>query len=477
MAGKLRAAAASKDVFRRIRDVVGAKGVVPDSEAAPFLADQRGLYRGRAALIVRPASVEEVAEVVRLCAGAQVPVVPQGGNTGLVGASVPTESGGEIVVNLSRLNRIREIDALNNTLSAEAGCILADVRAAAAAAGRHFPLSMGSEGSCEIGGVLSTNAGGTEVLRYGMARDLVLGVEVVLPDGRVLDLMRRLRKDNTGYDLKQLFLGAEGTLGIVTAAVLKLFPKPVETATALVALRGLDSVPEFLARARAAANDAVTSFEYISGFGLSLVLSHMPGAENPLGRVFDHLVLIELSSADATSGLSERLERLLAAALETGIVTDAALARSEAQRAALWRLRETVPEAQTREGASIKHDVSVPVSAVPAFIEQASAAVTAALPGIRPVAFGHAGDGNIHFNLTQPEGADGAAFLARWADFNRLVHDIALAQGGSISAEHGIGRLKREEFARTAAPLEIEIMRRLKAALDPHGIMNPGKLL
>jgi len=467
----------SGDTLRRIREVVGAKGIVPEAETAPYLADQRGLYVGKAALVVRPGSVAEVAEVVRLCAAARLAIVPQGGNTGLVGASVPFERGDEILLNLGRLNRVREIDALNDTLTVEAGCILAEVQKAAADADRLFPLTMASEGSCQIGGALSTNAGGTAVLRYGTARDLVLGLEVVLADGRVLDLLSRLRKDNTGYDLKQLFLGAEGTLGIITAAVLKLFPRPRGVATALVALRDLAAAPELLARARAASGDAVVAFELMSGFCLDLVLRHVPGTANPLSRRFDQLVLLELAGAEAGGGLSERLERLLAQALEAGLIRDAAVAASEAQRASLWRLRESLPEAQKHEGASIKHDIAVPVSAVPAFIDEASRRVAAELPGIRVVAFGHAGDGNIHFNLSQPEGADGAAFLAQWGRFNRIVHDIALSFGGTISAEHGIGRLKREELVRTAAPLEIEVMRRLKAALDPLGILNPGKVI
>ena len=461
----------------RIRDVVGPKGVVGADDAASYLEDQRRLYRGRAALIVRPASVGEVAEVVRLCAAAQIPIVPQGGNTGLVGGSVPFEHGGEIVLSLSRLNHIREIDPLNDTMTVEAGCILANVQQAAAAADRLFPLTMASEGSCQIGGVLSTNAGGTAVLRYGNARDLVLGLEVVMADGRVLDLLTRLRKDNTGYDLKQLFLGAEGTLGIITAAVLKLFPRPRETATAIVALRDLAAAPELLARLRAASGETLTAYELLSGFALELVLRHVPGTANPLSRRFEQLVLVELSSADDSAGLAQRLERLLAEASEAGLISDAAVARSEAQRASLWRLREAIPEAQTREGGSIKHDVAVAVSAVPAFIGRATRAVEAELPGIRVVAFGHAGDGNIHFNLSQPEGMDEAAFLARWAHFNRIVHDVVAAMGGTISAEHGIGRLKRDELARTASPLEIETMRRLKAALDPLGILNPGKVL
>ncbi|MFZ0694863.1 MAG: FAD-binding oxidoreductase [Alphaproteobacteria bacterium] len=458
----------------RIADVVGPKGVVRPEDTAPYLADQRGLYRGQAALIVRPSTVHEVSEIVKLCAAARVPIVPQGGNTGLVGGAIAGEN--ELLLNLGRLNRIRSVDPLNNTLTAEAGCVLADIQTAADEADRLFPLTMASEGSCQIGGVLSTNAGGTAVLRYGTARDLVLGLEVVLADGRVLDVMTGLRKDNTGYDLKQLFLGAEGTLGIITAAVLKLFPKPREIATAFVALRDLDAAPELLARARAVSNDSVIAFELLSGFALSLVLRHIPGAANPLSGRFEQLALIEMATADADAALGERFERLLGAALSEGLIRDAAVALNETQRQAFWRLRESLPEAQKREGASIKHDVAVPVSAVPAFIARATEAVELEMEGIRVVAFGHAGDGNIHFNLTKPEEVEDAIFLARWMHFNRIVHDVVREFGGTISAEHGIGRLKREELVRTASPLEIEVMRRLKATLDPLGLLNPGKI-
>jgi len=462
------------ETMARIAELVGPKGVVRPEDAAPYLADQRGLYRSQAALVVRPSTVHEVSEIVKLCAAARIPIVPQGGNTGLVGGTVAGEN--ELLLNLGRLNRIRSVDPLNNTLTAEAGCVLADIQAAADEADRLFPLTMASEGSCQIGGALSTNAGGTAVLRYGTARDLVLGLEVVLADGRVLDVMTGLRKDNTGYDLKQLFLGAEGTLGIITAAVLKLFPKPREIATAVVALRDLEAAPELLARARAVSNDSVIAFELLSGFALSLVLRHIPGAANPLSGRFDQLALIEMATADADAGLGERFERLLDAALSEGLIRDAAVALNDTQRQAFWRLRESLPEAQKREGASIKHDVAVPVSAVPAFIASASEAVELEMHGIRVVAFGHAGDGNIHFNLTKPVGMEDAVFLARWMHFNRIVHDIVRQFGGTISAEHGIGRLKREELVRTASPLEIEVMRRLKVALDPLGLLNPGKI-
>ncbi|MEE9139457.1 MAG: FAD-binding oxidoreductase [Alphaproteobacteria bacterium] len=468
----------SADVLRQIQDVVGDKGWVSDPAGMePYLTDHRGLYRGRSPAVVRPATTEEVAEVVRLCGEAGVAIVPQGGNTGLVGASVPHEHGREILLSLGRLNRIREVDARNDTLTAEAGCILAEVQAAAAEADRLFPLSMASEGSCQIGGVLSTNAGGTAVLRYGTARDLVLGLEVVLADGRVLDMLTGLRKDNSGYDLKQLFVGAEGTLGIITAAVWKLFPRPRQIETALTAVRDLEAMIELLVRARAASGDSVTAFEMIPRLGVDLVLRHIPGTADPLDQRYDHYVLIELSSAQAEAPLARRLEDLLAGAMEDGLVLDAAIAASEAQRQDLWRLREAIPEAQGREGGSIKHDIAVPVSALPEFVARATGRVTREMPGLRVVAFGHAGDGNVHFNLTQPEGADRAAFLEKWEFFNRIVHDLAVELGGTISAEHGIGRLKRDELARYRSATELELMRRLKSALDPKGIMNPGKVI
>lgn len=468
----------SADVLRRIQETVGAKGWTSDpADMEPFVTERRGLYHGRTAMLVRPRTPQEVAEVVRICAEAGVAIVPQGGNTGLVGAAVPHEHGREIVLNLGRLDRIREVDPLNHTLTAEAGCVLADVQEAAARHDRLFPLSMASEGSCQIGGVLSTNAGGTAVLRFGTARDLVLGLEVVLPDGRLLEGLKSLRKDNSGYDLKQLFIGAEGTLGIITAAVLKLFPRPREAATALAAVPDLAAVIDLLARARAACGDDLTAFELIPGIGVDLVLRHVPGTTDPLQRRYDHYALIELSTPRADADLAGGLERLLAEAMAAGLVLDAAVASSEAQREGLWRLRESLPEAEVREGGSIKHDIAVPVSALPGFIARAGEAVTREVPGVRVVAFGHVGDGNIHFNLTQPEGTDTGAFLARWPHVNRIVHDIAAAAGGTISAEHGIGRLKRDELPRYKSAVELDVMRRLKAALDPKGIMNPGKVL
>ncbi|MGQ0663594.1 MAG: FAD-binding oxidoreductase [Pseudomonadota bacterium] len=470
--------AAPPEALERIKAIVGPTGWTADPEAmAPYLVDERGLYRGRAALMVRPAGTAEVAGVVGVCAEAGIPIVPQGGNTSVVGGSVPFEHGGEIIVSLSRLNRLRAVDPLNYTLTAEAGCILSHVQNTAAAVDRLFPLSLGAEGTCQIGGNLSTNAGGHNVLRYGMARDLVLGLEVVLPDGRVWDGLRALRKDNTGYDLKQLFLGAEGTLGIITAAVLKLFPRPREVETALCAVRDPAAAIELLARARAASGDGVTAFELMPAAALDIVLRHIPGTADPLARRHGWYVLIELASGATGGGLRASLETALSEALAAGLVEDATIAASTQQAGALWRLRETLPEAQKHEGAGIKHDVSVPVSAVAEFIARATAACLRELPGIRPLPFGHVGDGNIHFNLMKPPGQADAEFRARWEHFNRIVHDVVAGLGGSISAEHGIGRLKREELVRYRPALDIDLMRTLKRTLDPKGIMNPGKVV
>ena len=462
-------------LLHRLRAAVGPRFCLTEpDEVAPHLVETRGLYRGSTLMVVRPGTVEAVAETVRLCAAERMPVVPQGGNTGLVGGGVP--EGRSIVLDTSRLARIRALDAANFAITVDAGCILADIQKAASEADRLFPLSLGAEGSCRIGGNISTNAGGIQVLRYGTMRDLVLGLEVVLPSGELWDGLRALRKDNTGYGLKHLFIGAEGTLGVVTGAVLKLFPKPVEYATAFLGLERIDAVMALFERARAATADQLTAFELIGRSGLDLTLRHVPGTSDPLAGRYPWYALIELSSPVA-GNLGPLLEALLSQALESGLIGDGTIASTDRQRRDLWRLREGVVEAQPREGGSIKHDVSVPISEVARFVERATAAVEARLPGIRPVPFGHVGDGNIHFNLTQPLGMDKAAYLARWAEFNTLVHDIAVALGGSISAEHGIGRLKPAELARYRSPLELRLMAELKRALDPDNIMNPGKIL
>jgi len=459
----------------RLRAVVGARHVVTDAaELAPRLAEGRGRFRGRAVAEVRPASVAEVAACVRLCAEAGAPVTPQGGNTGLVGGGVPD---GGVILTTGRLNRIREIDPLNATMTVEAGCVLARIQAEADRIGRLFPLSLASEGSCQIGGNLAANAGGTAVLRYGNARELTLGLEVVLPDGQILSDLNTLRKNNTGYDLRNLFIGAEGTLGIITAAVIKLFPKPVARATAFVGCADTGAALALFDRLRARCGDSLSTFEYMERLGLEMSLGHLQGAADPLSAPHPCYALIELTTADPQTDPGAALEAALAGALEAGEAQDAAIGASEAQRDALWALREAMSEAQKAWGASIKHDVSVPVSRVADFIAEASRACRDFMPGVRPCPFGHFGDGNIHFNLTRPEAMTDAAFLDAYPAFNRIVHDIVHAMRGAISAEHGIGLAKRAELTRYRDPVALALMRRLKAALDPAGVMNPGKIL
>ncbi|HBC54153.1 MAG TPA: hydroxyacid dehydrogenase [Alphaproteobacteria bacterium] len=460
-----------------IRAAVGPGGFSDTpADIAPFLREHRGLYQGETALFVQPASTEAVAKVVSICAQAKIAIVPQGGNTGLVGGQIPFPGDHAILLNLSRMNKVRALDPDNDTITVEAGCTLAALQQAAEAADRLFPLSLASEGSCQIGGNISTNAGGNAVLRYGNMRDLVLGIEAVLPDGRIWNGLRGLRKDNTGYDLKQLFIGGEGTLGIVTAAVCKLFPRPRTVATALVAVPDVAAAVSLFGRLKQTSGDRLTAFELIPRIGIDFVTRHIPGARDPLTKAVDWYVLAELSSA-GEEDLRHRLEAALATALEEGLASDAAIAESGAQASALWALRENLSDVQKLEGGSIKHDISVPISAIPAFITEASKAVTAALPGIRPVPFGHIGDGNVHFNLSQPPAMDRDAFLDRWAEFNRIVHDIAAGLGGSISAEHGLGFMKRDEITRYKSAVEIDMMRAVKRALDPQNIMNPGKLV
>jgi len=461
----------------RLRSIVGARGLVDPVEQEPMLVDWRGQYRGRAAAVVKPASTEEVSRVVALLAAQGIPMVPQGGNTSLCGGSVPDASGREVVINLSRMNRVRAVDPDNSTMTVEAGCVLANLQQEADRHGRLFPLSLGSEGSCEIGGNLSTNAGGTGVLRYGNTRELVLGLEVVLPDGRVWDGLRGLRKDNTGYDLKHLFVGAEGTLGIITAAVLKLFPKPLSQATAFVAVEDPAAAVALLGKLREACGERITGYELLARVCLDLVLAHMPSTRDPLSARHPWYVLVELSDSAQGEALAAMLQQALERAAEAGLVRDAALAASGAQRAALWKIREDVSEAQKLDGPSIKHDVSVPVSRVPEFIGGADAALAKRFPGIRIVAFGHVGDGNIHYNCGKAERQDAEAFFAESPRVNRVVYDIVAALGGSISAEHGLGVLKREEIRRYKSGIELELMRAIKGALDPDGLMNPGKVL
>lgn len=461
-----------------IKQALGPHGFIDGTgDMAAYLEEPRERWTGKAALVARPSSTEEVSAVVALCNQQGIGIVPQGGNTGLSGGAIPDDTGDQIILSLGRLNRLRALDPVEFTLTAEAGCILADIQTAAAEKDCLFPLSLAAEGSCQIGGNIATNAGGINVLHYGMARDLVMGLEVVLPDGQIWNGLRALHKDNTGYDLKQLFIGSEGTLGVITAAVCKLFPAPKQKATALVALSDLDASVHLFRAARAASGDRVTSFELIPRIGLEFVVAHMPNCSDPMAVACEWYALIELSSSEATADLNERLQDLLAMTLEDGLIRDAVVAASDAQAAGLWRLREFLSEAQKFEGGSLKHDVSVPVSATPDFIREAISAVQLAVPGIRPVPFGHIGDGNIHFNLSQPIGADRAAYLARRAEIGVIVNTIVAAYGGSISAEHGIGQARTDDLLRYKSPVEIDLMRAVKAAIDPNGIMNPGKVV
>ncbi len=438
------------------------------------VTEARGLYRGEALAVARPKDRDEVAFVVQECAKAGVSVVPHGGNTGLVGGGVPF---GGVVLSLTRLDGIREIDPVNATITVEAGCILKAVQDAASDAGYLFPLSLASEGSCRIGGNLATNAGGTAVLRYGNMRDLTLGLEVVLADGRIWDGLKGLRKDNTGYDLKDLFIGSEGTLGIITAAVLKLFPKPHARVTAFIGCNSPYEALKVFQRLREAAGDQLTAFEYIPEFGLEIVLKHLAGSVRPLAEKHGSYALIELSSPQKDADLQSQLEAVLGGAFEEGLVQDAVLGSSEAQSQALWNLRESLSEVQGKEGGSIKHDVAVPVSRVAEFIDVATKACEAEMPGVRVCAFGHFGDGNIHFNLSQPAGMDKREYLAQWERFNRIVHDIVHGMNGSISAEHGIGLIKRDELALYKDAVALDLMRSLKRTLDPQNILNPGKVV
>ena len=462
----------------RLAALVGSGYVLTDpAEMSPYLTDYRGNYHGRALAVVKPANTEEVAAVVKLCLDAGVPIVPQGGNTGLCGGATPLPDGQSVLVSLSRLDRIRALDADNDTICVEAGCTLVAVQEAVAAAGRFFPLSLASGGSCEIGGNLSTNAGGVQVLRYGNMRELTLGLEVVLPDGRVWNGLRRLRKDNTGYDLKQLFIGAEGTLGIITAVVLKLFPAPKARATAWISVPTPAAAVALLARFRAACGDRVSAFEIVNRPLLELVLKHISCCRPPLPAPSDWSVLVELTEPSADAPLPALLEQTLDAAIGAGEAVDAAVATTESQADAFWSLRENANEAQKREGFAIKHDISVPVSRIPEFIARADAALRTWLPGVRIIAFGHIGDGNLHYNLFPPPGENEAAFIARADEVNRIVYELVAELEGSISAEHGLGQLKREAIYRYKDALELELMHTIKRALDPHGLMNPGKVL
>jgi FAD/FMN-containing dehydrogenase len=461
-------------LLARFAAIVGEKYAITDLQAQqPYVLEMRDLYRGRSAMVLRPGSVAEVAQILRLANETATPLVPQGGNTGLVGGQIPHHN--EIVLSLTRLDRIREVDPTSNTITCEAGVTLQRAREAAAAVDRLYPQLLPSEGTCTIGGNLSTNAGGTAALAYGIARSHVLGIEVVLADGRVLNNLNKLKKDNTGYDLKNLFIGAEGTLGIITAAVLRLVPRPRAVETAFAGVPSPEAALALLTLASDAAGGNVTSYELMPRPGIDLVLRHAPGARDPLAARHPWYVLIELSSQSA-SGLRETMESILAQGLERGLVADAAVADSLEQTKAFWRVREMFGEVQRHEG-SIKHDVSVPVAAVPAFLREADEAVTALIPGARPLPFGHLGDGNIHYNVAQPLNEDKAEFLKRWDDVNAAVFAVVKKYGGSISAEHGIGVMKRDLLPTVKDPVALELMRGLKHLLDPNGILNPGKVL
>jgi FAD/FMN-containing dehydrogenase len=459
-------------VINRLKEAAGPRGWSDDpSEIAPHLKEWRGKYQGKSALLLKPDSTQAISRILAICNETRTPIVPQGGNTGLVGGQIRFEN--EIILSLSRMNRIRAVDASGMNMVAEAGVTLSAVQDAAAKADRLFPLSIASEGSATIGGNVSTNAGGVHVLHYGNTRDLVLGVEAVLADGRVLDMLRTLRKDNTGYDLKQLFIGAEGTLGIVTAVALKLFAQPAERVTALIALRDPQAAIDLLSHLQAATGGAMSAFELMPRLGMEFVLAHIPQTADPLSAPSPWYVLAE-ASGGANSNLESAMENALAS---SDLVADAVIAKSDAQRASLWKLREAMSEAQKPEGGSIKHDVSVPIKDIPAFLKEGIAAVEKLVPGVRPVPFGHIGDGNIHFNFTVPKGGDNAAFLARWNEIQDTVHDIVNRYHGSISAEHGLGIMKVHEIERYKSAAELDVMRALKRTLDPNNILNPGKVV
>ncbi len=458
-----------------IRKKLGPSGYVDDpSQLDAYNIEWRGLYKGTATFVAKPRSTEDVAFVVKTCADAGIGVVPLGGHTGLVGGGIATD---EIVISTERLNTVHAMDTVNGTMTVGAGCILADIQKAADDVDKLFPLSLAAEGSCRIGGNLSTNAGGTNVLRYGNARDLVLGLEVVLPSGEIWNGLKALRKDNTGYEMKHLFMGAEGTLGIITAAVLKLYPKPRQTETALIALKNVDAVISLFARASNAVGDALSAFEYMNRASLAVTCTYTEGVRNPFEKEHDAYVLMELTSPRSGNDLRGAVEDFLEAAFEAGEVEDAVIAESGQQNHDLWHIRETIPEAQAHEGGSIKNDVSIPVSRMPEFLEKADAIVAGIIPGIRPMTFGHIGDGNLHYNLTQPVGMDKAAFLEKWHDVTDPLNELVDEMDGSFSAEHGVGKLKRDELVRYSSPVAIDLMRKIKAIIDPAGIMNPGKVL
>lgn len=470
--------ALSDELLSRFAAIVGEKNALRDaSDLAPHLVENRGLYHGNSPLLLRPSTTEEVAAIMKLASETGTAIVPQTGNTGLVGGQTPRSGGSDVILSLERMNKVRDIDPVANVIVVDGGCILDDVHKAAEKVERMFPLSLGSQGSCRIGGNLATNAGGTAVLAYGNMRQLCLGLEVVLPTGEIWNGLRRLKKDNTGYDLRDLFIGSEGTLGIITGAVLKLFPKPLGHQVAFAGLNSPEDALTLFERASTLCGSALTGFELMPRIGVEFTAKHIPGVRDPLETPHAWYALIDISSSDSADTAQTMVETLLEQGFEAGIVQDAVIASSEAQRQALWHMRESMSDAQKPEGGSIKHDVSVPVSHVPAFMDEAERAVMTAIPGARICAFGHLGDGNIHYNISQPVGADKNAFIAQWKEINEIVHGIVLSFGGSISAEHGIGQLKRDELAAIRPAIEMDLMRRIKTAFDPAGIMNPGKVV
>jgi FAD/FMN-containing dehydrogenase len=468
----------SPELIASFAEIVGSANVLTDeTDKARYLVESRGLYRGTTPMVLRPGNVDEVSRIMKLASATRTAIVPQGGNTGHVAGQIPREGKADIVLSLERLNRIRDIDPVGNVIVADAGCILADIQKAAADHNRLFPLSLGSEGSARIGGNLSTNAGGTAVLAYGNMRQLCLGLEVVLPTGEIWDGLRRLKKDNTGYDLRDLFIGAEGTLGVITGAVLKLFPKPLGHQVAFAGVGSVEHALALFEKASSLCGPALTGFELMPRLGVEFTTKHIPGVRDPMETVHPWYALIDISTSDSADSAERIVQDLLEQGYAAGLVENAVIAANETQAKALWHMRESMSPAQKPEGGSIKHDVSVPVSSIPAFMKEADAAVIKAIPGARICSFGHMGDGNIHYNISQPVGADKQAFLDRWREINAIVHGIVLGYNGSISAEHGIGQLKRDELAEVRAPIEIELMQRIKHAFDPAGIMNPDKVL
>jgi FAD/FMN-containing dehydrogenase len=470
--------APSAETIKALADIVGdAYAIRDEADMARYLTEWRDRYRGKAALVLKPGSTDEVSRILKCANETRTAIVPQGGNTGLVGAQIPDESGSEVIVSLERLTHVRDIDLASNTMTVEAGLTLAQAQQVADSAGRLFPLSLASEGSCQIGGALATNAGGTAVLAYGATRDLALGLEVVLADGRVWNGLKSLRKDNTGYDLKDLFVGSEGTLGIITAAVLRLFPRPMERVTCIAAADELERTPDFFTRVHDAAGPMLTAFEMLPRIGLEFVVEHGRDTRDPFPAPHPWYLLFELTSPRVGEEPHRLAETLLQEGIDAGEIADAVIARSLKQAQELWRLRELMSEVQKQEGGSIKHDVSVPIARVPEFIARANQLVELMIPGARPVPFGHLGDGNIHYNVSQPPGMEKTVFLANWETLNAAVHEIVLDLGGSISAEHGIGRMKRDLLPHAKGALAVELMRKIKASFDPNGILNPGKLL